>query len=237
MLKADFHTHCAEDPHDEIAHSAEMLIDAAAAAGVRVLAITCHGAVAHTPYLERYAWGRDVLLLPGVEAFIEGKHVLILNPDQEQANARTFDELRQLGRRGAAIVAPHPYFPTGSSLMMDLERNIDCFDAIEYSCFHTGWLDLNRKAESVALRHGLPMVGATDTHVLPYVDSTFTWLDSDWEVLSVIEAIRAGRVQVETRPRPWPAIAATLRFSVEQEIRNRRRPPSVAIRGAVSRPM
>ena len=236
MLKADFHTHCAEDPHDEIAHSAEMLIDAAAAAGVRVLAITCHGAVAHTPYIERFAREREVLLIPGIEAFIEGKHVLILNPDAEQANARTFDELRRLGRRDAAMIAPHPFYPAKSSLMAELERNIDCFDAIEYSSFHTGWLDLNRKAEAVARTHELPMVGASDTHVLPYVDSTFSWVEAEWEVASVIGAIREGRVRVETRPRPWRAIADTLRFSVEQEFRNRRKQRLGAVRGAAARP-
>ncbi|MEK7795416.1 MAG: PHP-associated domain-containing protein, partial [Candidatus Hydrogenedentota bacterium] len=201
------------------------------------LAITCHGAVAHTPYLQRFAQDREVLLLPGIEAFIEGKHVLILNPDEEQAKAGTFAELRRLGRRDAVVIAPHPFFPAKSSLMGELERNIDCFDAIEYSSFHTGWLDLNRKAEAVARKHGLPMVGATDTHVLPYVDSTFTWVDAEWDVLSVIDAIRDGRVRVESRPRPWAAIAATLRFSVEQEIRDRRKPRLGAIRGAVVRPM
>ena len=41
-LKADLHTHTADDPHDRLNYSAEMLIDTVAAAGVRVLAITCH---------------------------------------------------------------------------------------------------------------------------------------------------------------------------------------------------
>ena len=135
-LKADFHTHTCDDPLDVILHSAEMLIDAVAAKSFDVLAITCHERFVFNDYLSDYAKERGVVLVPGIEACLDGRHVLILNPDSPQAEATTFDELRALGKRDAAVIAPHPYYPAGASVLGELERNIDLFDAIEHCCFY-----------------------------------------------------------------------------------------------------
>lgn len=217
-LKADFHTHTSDDPWDGIGHSAEMLIDAAARKALDVLAITCHGACVFNGYLSAYARRRGLLLIPGMEAFIEQKHVLILNPDTEQARARTFEELRLLGRRDAAFVAPHPFFPSKVCLHRRLGENIDLFDAIEYTSFYLPGMNFNRAAMRAARRYGLPMVGCSDTHALPYQDSTFTWVDADPSIESVIGAIRKGKVSVETRPRPVPHMANVFMNSVRDAV-------------------
>lgn len=222
-LKADFHLHTCDDALDDIPHSAEMLIDDAAAKGFDVLAITCHEVLAYDDYLAQYAGQQGIVLIPGIEATIEGRHVLILNPDREQAAVRTFDELRKLGKRDAVVIAPHPYFPAGASLLKKFRENIDVFDAVEYSCFYLPLLNLNVPAVRVAREFNLPLVGTSDTHMLPLVDSTFTWVDAEPRTDAILDAIRQGRVEVETRPRPLREIMRTLDFTVWQEWRRRRR--------------
>lgn len=201
-LKADLHTHTGEDPLDNLGYSAEMLVDAAARLGVRVLAITCHNEVVYTKRLVEYARRYDLLLVPGTEISVEGKHVLLLNPDQEQCSAATFKQLRTLKGRHEAIVAPHPYYPAPTSLRDALVKHIDLFDAIEYCALHVPGINFNRPAVRVARRYGLPLVGSSDTHELPYSDDTFTWIEAQPTVEGVIEAIRTGRVEVATRPMP-----------------------------------
>lgn len=214
-LRADFHTHSADDPFDTLDYSAEMLIDSVAEAGVDVLAITCHELNVYSDYLADFAARRNVLLIPGIEKFIEGKHVLILNPASEHLSAHTFEEFRALGRRGAVFIAPHPYYPAPHSLMSKLVRNIDLFDAIEYCSLYFRGLNPNRWAERVARLHGLPMIGTSDTHWLPYDSSTCSWITADRTIESVLEAIRAGRVEVDTSPRrlapAMRAVAGALR--------------------------
>ena len=80
-LKADFHMHTKDDPQDYkfVRHSAEELIDHAASLKFQVLSITNHDKITYSPYLREYAAHRGILLLPGAEATIEGKHVLIIN--------------------------------------------------------------------------------------------------------------------------------------------------------------
>lgn len=201
-LKADLHTHAADDPFDSLAHSAEMLIDAVAAAGMDVLAITCHDLNVYQDRLAAYARRRGVLLIPGIEKFISTKHVLILNPHPEHLEASTFEALRAIGRKGAAFIAPHPYYPAPSSLMRDLTRHIDLFDAIEWSSLYMRGLNPNRWAARTARRYGLPLLGTSDTHGLPYLDTTHTIIEAEPTVQGIIDAIRAGRVTLESRPKP-----------------------------------
>lgn len=224
MLKADFHTHTSDDPLDEIDHSAEMLIDAVAARGFDVLAISNHTVMTYDAYLAAYARARGVLLVPAIEADIEGRHVVILNPSTQHIAAQTFADLRRIGRGDAAVIAPHPYYPANTALRRKLAENIDCFDAIEYCAFYLPGLNFpNKKACEVAERHALPMVGNSDTHVFPYVDSTYTWVECESTIESVVEAVRRGKVRVETRPRPIGHVASMLRFSIAQSARDIRK--------------
>ena len=200
-LKADFHTHSADDPRDDLSHSTEVLLDAAAQLNFRVLALTCHEGVTVTERLRAYARRRGITLVPGLEACIEGKHVVILNPDGEQAAAATFAELRALGRRDAAFLAPHPYYPSRSSLGRALEANIDLFDAVEFCTLYVRGAGFNRRAVRVARKYGLPLIGTSDLHTLPYCDSTCTLVDAAPNVEDIVAAIRRGRVTLATRPR------------------------------------
>ncbi len=200
-LKADLHTHTAGDLHDPIPYSAEMLIDAAAKLNYDVLAITCHEVVRYSKRLEEYAKRRGILLIPGIEQLVDGKHVVILNPDDRLAEARTFRELRSLGHRDAALIAAHPFYPIPSSLGALLVRHIDLFDAVEYASLFCRGINLNRRAAKTARRYGLSMVATSDVHTFPYVANAWTWIKAEPTIRGVIEAIRSGRVQIVARPR------------------------------------
>lgn len=214
QLKADLHAHCADDPCDGLNHSAEELIEAAAALGYDVQAITLHQGVLPTGRLRAFAAERGVLLIPGIERNINGKHVVILNPDEEHATANTFDDLRRIGRRDAAFIAPHPYYPIPSSLGRQFLRNRDVFDCVEYSSLYLRGVNPNRLAQWAARRAGLPMVGNSDAHELPYPNNSFTWIDAERSVSGVIEALRAGRVRVETVPRPLGSFARNTYYAI-----------------------
>lgn len=222
-LKADFHTHTSDDPRDRVTHSAEMLIDAAHAAGVDILAISCHEKVVHSAYYEEYARRRGMALIPAIEQLVEGKHVLILNPDDALAGATTFEELRANRRRESLIIAPHPFHPMGAALRGDFRKHRDIFDAVEYHSFYFTIANPNRTAQRMARRFNLAVVGSSDTHTMPYTDSTFSWIDVEVEegkalpsVANIIRALREGRVETSTRPRPIRDSARMVLFALRQ---------------------
>jgi hypothetical protein len=201
LLKADFHVHTREDPHDFIRHTAVELLQEAARQGFDVLALTCHNKRIHTEELARRAEDLGMLLIPGVEAAIEGKHTLLLDMPYSRWRVRSFDHVRELRRAGGFVIAPHPFFPAPKCLNGRLRENLDCFDAIEFSHFYTQTLDFNRKAVEYAKTVDLPLVGTSDCHRLWQLGTTYSLLDADEKSIGgVFAAMRAKRVRVVTAP-------------------------------------
>ena len=201
LLKADFHVHTREDPHDFIRYTAVELLQEASRQGFQVIALTCHNKRIHSEELRRRAADLGILLIPGVEAAIEGKHTLLLDMPYSRLKVRTFAHVRALKREGGLVIAPHPFFPAPKCLGDKLRENLDLFDAIEFSHFYTRTVDFNRRAVEYARRMDLPLVGTSDCHRLWQLGTTYTLVDAeDKTVPAVFAAIRAGRVRVVTAP-------------------------------------
>ncbi len=201
-LKAELHAHCNLDlaDHKFSRHTAEELVDAAAARGYEVLAITCHNRDVWSPELSLYARAAGVTLIPGMEVGVEGRrHLLVYNFHAPPEGLESLQRIRARARPDTLVVAAHPYFPGTRCLNSLLEPNVELFDAIEISGFHVPGLDFNRRARALAARHGKPLVGCGDIHLLWQLDRTFTWIYAEPGIPQVIEAVKQGRVRVESR--------------------------------------
>ena len=226
MLKVELHTHTADDPVDAIPHTTFELIDHAAALGYGALAITLHEHQLDLRRFAPYAAERGIVLIPGVERTIEGKHVLLLNYARGIEDVRTFADLARLKSRAAGlVVAPHPFFPTPVCLRGALERHADLFDAVERNAMFIRGADFNRAAERFAARHGKPVVGNCDVHRLAQLGTTYSLVDAAPEADAICEAIAAGRVRVESRPLEWTQAAllmSALFFGLEKPAERQR---------------
>ena len=201
MLKIELHTHTADDPVDYIPHSSRELIDRAADLGYDAIAITLHERRLDPAPLRAYAAERGLVLIPGVERTIEGRHVLLLNFSGAAEDVSTFRDLAQLrGREHGLVIAPHPFFPTGSCLGRLLDRHADLFDAVERNAMFTQALDFNVRAEQWAAAHGKPVVGNCDVHRLYQLGTCYSLVDAEPAPDAICEAIRRGRVSVRSEP-------------------------------------
>jgi predicted metal-dependent phosphoesterase TrpH len=213
--KIDLHMHTVEDPMDaHVWHTAEELLDKAARLGFTVLAITLHNRQFESPRITAYAAERGILLLPGVEQEIEGRHVLLINFPREVANGiRTFQELREAKGvllaqgRSLLVIAAHPFFPNAICLKEKLFEHADVFDAIEISGFYHRFWDANQKAREAATHLGLPMVGNSDTHTLDQFGTQWTEVECESTPEAVIAALKQGRGHVRGRSLRWHEMA------------------------------
>ena len=201
-LKAELHTHTADDPVDRIPYSAIALIDRAAELGFTVLAITLHDRQFDIRSVASHARDRGIVLIPGVERTIRGKHVLLLNFPPAAEAVTNLDDVRRLKARSRGLViAPHPFFPYPTCLGGELDSYADLFDAVEVNAFYTRWIDFNRKAVAWADRHDVAMVGNGDVHRLAQLGTTFSMIEgAEADPESICTAIREGRVRVERQP-------------------------------------
>jgi predicted metal-dependent phosphoesterase TrpH len=227
-LKADLHLHTREgDPF--IAYDAYALIARAAREGYEVLSITNHDRLTFSERLEAYAAERGILLVPGVEATIEGRHVLLYNFDVSLSMLRTFADLRRFKGPDWLVVAPHPFFPASFSLGSRLLRELDLFDAIELSHFYTRWIDFNRRAVRLARATGRALVGSSDSHLIRQFGTTYSVIEGEPTVFSVLSAIRNRRVRVVSHGLTLPNLLRTGTEVVVRDwwgrLRGRRREP------------
>lgn len=199
-LKVDLHLHCAEDPLDDVDHSAQELIDEAARKGFDAIAIANHHVVTYSRRLALYAERRGVILIPGIEKLIEGKHVLLVNVDWRVHPVRTFGELRRWKNGNSLVIAPHPYYPKGMCLRGLLDRHIDLFDAVEFSFFYSRVVNFNKRAIRVAAERGLPLVGSSDCHHIEDLGTTYTLVESEKDLNAIVNAVRDGKTEVVTQP-------------------------------------
>ena len=208
MLKVDLHTHTADDPVDRIPYSSRELIDRAAALGYQALAITLHDRQLDIRPLEAYAAERGVVLIPGIERTIQGKHVVLLNFSRATEEVTSFDDLRRLkSREHGIVIAPHAFFPAPTCLRGLMDRHADLFDAVEYNAMFTASLNFNDQAVRWAEAHGKPLVGNGDVHRLAQLGTTYSLVDAAPDVASICAAVAAGRVRVCATPHSWTAAA------------------------------
>src|SRR5258708_1215017 len=115
LLKVELHTHTSDDPIDRIPHTVTDLIDRPAALGYQALAGTLHDRQLDIQRFAAYGSERGIVLIPGIERTIQGRHVLLLNFKSGAADVRTFEDLARLKRcESGLVVAPHPFFPSST---------------------------------------------------------------------------------------------------------------------------
>lgn len=210
MLKVDLHTHTADDPADPIPYHTQELIDRAAELGFDCLAITLHDQQLDPAPFRAYAASRNILLIPGIERTIEGRHVLLLNYSRAAESIGSFEALATLRtRERGLVIAPHPFFPAVSALRGALTRHAHLFDAVEWNGMFTRVLNFNVAAERWARRHGKPVVGNGDVHRLEQLGTTYSLVDAAPDPAAICDAIAAGRVRFVATPHS-PFTAARL---------------------------
>ena len=199
-LKADLHIHTSEDPRDLVRYSALELIDLAHEAGFKVLSITNHDSCTYSGYLSDYARERGIILLPGMEATVQGKHVLLINFPFREMSVSTFEDIYRYKSDNCLVIAPHPFYPSPVSLGKKFMQYLPIFDAAEWSHFFSKRINFNLKMERIAKKSGLPIVGTSDAHQRVQFNNTYSLVSAYPERDAVIQSIKKGKVRLRTAP-------------------------------------
>lgn len=210
MLKAELHVHAQGDAEDNIGYSAKELIDYAAEQNFEVLAFACHDKVVYNQELADYARQKNILLIPGVEKTIEGKHVLMYNLIEEEAQKiDSFSRLKQFKKEKEKqnqpflVAAPHPFQFGPTCLKNKVLEHLGLFDAWEYSFFYTKGINKNQKVLRLAKKLGKPIFGSSDVHKLDVLGKTYTLIDSEKNLKAVFQALKGNKLKIETAPLPF----------------------------------
>lgn len=205
-LKCALHVHSGSDPIDPISYTEEELFAHAQKVGLDAIALTCHEKVIHTKNLEVLAAKYNLLLIPGIEAKIEGKEVIILGATPEVDHIKSFRALKLWKDQNpnSFIFAPHPFFPNSYSLNKKFADALPCLDGLEHSFFYTKLINYNKKAKHAWKSHKLTLVSTPDTHFLEHLDINYCIIETpEKTVPAVLKALKEEKLQNHTYPLPF----------------------------------
>jgi len=221
-FKIDLHTHTANDLVENMVGSKTTLIppkelvDLAVEQNYDAIALTHHGIIYRDPELEKYAHKKGLLLIPGVEAFIDQKHVLLINFSSTK-NINSYEDLCKYKSDNTLIIAPHPYYMLSQCIGENLQRYIHCFDAVEYSHMYYKFINPNKKAVKVAREHNLPIVGNSDAHSKYQFGTTYSIVDAEEKsIAAIIKAIKLGNVEYVSHPFPFHLFVKDILWSLNK---------------------
>jgi predicted metal-dependent phosphoesterase TrpH len=201
--RVELHSHCQGDPVDtDIGHTIFEHIDQAQKIKLDAIAVTWHRKICFHPEAAAYARERDILLISGMEAEVDRRHLVVLNLNEGDLPVEpTWDEIRTLRARKPEVLmmAPHPFYPHPSCLGDRIDAHLDCIDAVEWCVFHVKWLpgrlNPNLRAARWAHRHGKPLIACSDAHSLAAIGRNISTVEADaLTPEALFAAIRAGRV-------------------------------------------
>ncbi|MEM9399724.1 MAG: PHP-associated domain-containing protein [Verrucomicrobiota bacterium] len=207
--KVDLHNHCDCDPIDQLSYSYQDLIDKAHEQGVDALAITPH----RDPFPEKdipdaiaYAQNKGMLFIPGVERYIDGREVIILNAQpsyfssETQLGQKDLRKIRQEQGDAVLTIAPHPFYPRKTCVGRVLDQIKDLIDALEFSHMYFPFWNPNTKAEVWAKANNKPVVANSDSHNLHMIGKNSSIVEADsLTTEAIFSAIRNHHVRYEIR--------------------------------------
>ncbi len=200
IIKADFHLHTQEDPHDFISYDAFRLIDMMAAKGYNALAVTNHNKFTYNEYLRDYAFERGIVLIRGVERTIRNRHVLLINFKGELSDYRSLHDVARAKRPDNLVIAAHPYFPMPTASGPLLDRHPEVFDAVEYCHYYVKNINFNNWAVSRSQDLKKPLVGCSDAHTVRQMGRTYSLIKAEKDPEAIVRAIKEGKVTVISKP-------------------------------------
>jgi hypothetical protein len=207
------HTH-----HSDAKGSVEELLAAAAARGLRYLAVTDHNTVSHHAVLARHADG-PVLPIPGMEVTTYRGHANVWGATgwvdfrlRDDADVATM--VRRAHALGGLVSVNHPKTQPGCigcDWTYAVPDEADALEAWQGPWWVRNWESLARYDRLLAGGRRLTLVGGSDRHqpagpeLEPEtlrVGSPTTWLQlGRLTVPDVLQALRSGRASVSEGPR------------------------------------
>jgi len=183
MLKIDFHTHTRRSV--DAVHDPRLMVRQAKRAGLDGLAITDHNRLFPRREAQRLTREFGILVIPGMEGgnIAVQKHWIALGIDRMSPNRRIDAILTGIREEGGLSAAPHPHARLGYADYAELG-----FDAVE--SLNGSEPDSNRQIKNT---RKIPEIAGSDAHAMPMLGFTWTEVDADATMESVLESVRKGK--------------------------------------------
>lgn len=185
LLDAHVHTNSSHDSSISISQLREGI----AASGLNAIAVTDHDNMEGYKRVKSSGLFKEIIVIPGVEVTTDSGDVIILGLENPPFSKDARDLIDKAHAHGGVVVAPHPFDAKRSSLGNSCgSLSIDLVEIMNGKCNAS----TNRLAKEYAGYMRLPGIGGSDAHEKREIGSTFTVLETEKGLDSIMGALRTG---------------------------------------------
>ena len=165
-MKIDLHIHT--NFSDDGLSSPREVVDSAIEKGLDAICITDHDEIKGALEALKYAFDKNILVIPGIEITTRYDHVLAINIKKIIPRSLSFYQtLKEIRKQKALAVVPHPFcWPVGE--FFGTEKDLLMADAIEVFNAHIISFS-NKKALKLSQKYNLPFTAGSDAHKAKFV--------------------------------------------------------------------
>ncbi|AUV82530.1 histidinol-phosphatase [Salinigranum rubrum] len=183
----DLQVHTDASPCSDTAPRA--VVTAAVEAGLDGIAITDHDTVENTAVVERLA-PASFNVISGVEVTTTQGHLLALDVEAPPPQTTPVEVIEWIHDHGGVAVLSHPFDTLRQYYTENLQEIATLVDAVEGINSRCVFPQFNRRAQSFAVAHSLPITGGSDAHFPREVGRAYTKCEGD-----LIDSIRSNEVR------------------------------------------
>ena len=142
----------------------------------------------------------NALIVPGLEISSREGHIVALGIRESIPPKLPADEtIQRIHDQGGVAIVAHPYDPVCECVKIALLKvrpdAVETVNADALSFYFSNWF-----ARRDAVKHNLPQVGGSDSHIPETIGDAYTIIDSQSTNLEdILNAIRSGKVRPEGR--------------------------------------
>jgi len=195
-MKADLHIHSFFSNGDS---SPERIVDIAIERGINCICIADHEEVKGAIRAMKFAFDKNILVVPGIEVFTASGEILGINVKEAIPKGlspeKTIEEIR---RQGGLVSIPHPFhwpnnhFRGGEKRIISLKP-----DAVEVFNGSAVYRYANQKALDFAKRNNISFTAGSDAHRLEFVGRAYIETLKDFSsAQELLDEIKGNRVKI-----------------------------------------
>lgn len=200
------------DPHIHSIYSGDstitpsQIIERSRKIGLDAIAIADHNTLKGSEVaLELSDKLENFLVIPAMEVSTTKGHIVALGIEKEIEKGETPEKtIEKIRSQGGIAIAPHPFVRYREGLCdYVLDLDVDAIETLNsrYIFGYSNW-----RAKKLAIKRGIPQIGASDAHFLGAIGSCVTEVKADLTTESIIKGILSGKTEVYGDRTPLPLI-------------------------------
>lgn len=203
MIRADLHMH---STYSDGVNTPEEMVETAIEKGIKCICITDHNEIKGAVKAMKFAYDKDILVVPGIELTSTSGDILGINVKKIIPSGLSIERtIKEIRKQGGIAVIPHPFnkplnnFWGGEDILLKVRADaIEAFNAsvlFEYA---------NRKALSFSKKNNFFFTAGSDAHKKKYIGRGFLEIPAVLKNENdLLEAIMSGKGKVGGKILGW----------------------------------